>query len=206
MSPTSLVYPEFPFIFNSFNPPTLEDITGIFKAIASRAASPKLSFSEGSKKRSEEHKISSTSFVFPRKITLFFKSFFLKKSLAFFLSGPSPTIISLEFIFFEILLKIFRTSIILFNGPKLLICTIIFSSPCAIMFLSQRRCFFPYFSMSTKFGITSISLFIPKNSLVSSLKLLDTHVTKSDLLMLKVLQAYKKDGYQLKLYQSHEEW
>ena len=37
-----------------------------------------------------------------------------------------------------------------------------------------------------KFGITSISRLIPKNSRVSSLKLLDTHVTISDLLILKV--------------------
>ena len=53
-------------------------MTGTFNAIASKAARPKLSFSEGRRKRSDEHRISSTSFVFPKKITLFFKLFFLK--------------------------------------------------------------------------------------------------------------------------------
>jgi len=44
MSPTSLVKPELPLIFNSFNPPILVEITGTFREIESRTAKKKLSF------------------------------------------------------------------------------------------------------------------------------------------------------------------
>jgi hypothetical protein len=47
-------------MFKSFKPPAFDDITGTLSAIASRAASPKLSFSDGNKNKSDEHKISST--------------------------------------------------------------------------------------------------------------------------------------------------
>ena len=49
----SLKYPEIPSKLTSGKPPELLEITGTLKAIASKAASPKLSVSEGSKNKSE---------------------------------------------------------------------------------------------------------------------------------------------------------
>ena len=56
-SPTSLKYPETPSSFTSGIPPELLEITGTLNAIASNAANPKLSVSEGNKNKSEYFKI-----------------------------------------------------------------------------------------------------------------------------------------------------
>ena len=61
---------EKPSKFTSGSPPELLEITGTPKAIASSAAKPKLSVSEGNKNKSEKHKILSISLLFPKKITL----------------------------------------------------------------------------------------------------------------------------------------
>ena len=57
ISPTLLKNPETPCLFTSGIPPALLEITGTPQAIASKAANPKLSVSEGSKNKSLKHKI-----------------------------------------------------------------------------------------------------------------------------------------------------
>jgi len=56
-----------PFIFTSGNPPTSEDTTGTWQAIASNADKPKLSDAEGIKKRSETLNKSSIASCLPKK-------------------------------------------------------------------------------------------------------------------------------------------
>ncbi|MNT83919.1 hypothetical protein D3C72_2238590 [compost metagenome] len=68
--PTLLKYPETPSKLTSGSPPELLEITGTPQAIASKAAKPKLSVSDGSKNKSVKHKILSISLLFPKKITL----------------------------------------------------------------------------------------------------------------------------------------
>ena len=53
ISPTLLRYPDIPSKFTSGKPPELLDITGTLQAIASSAAKPKLSVSDGNKNKSE---------------------------------------------------------------------------------------------------------------------------------------------------------
>ncbi len=96
MLPTLLKYPVTPSTFTSGIPPALLDITGTRFTIASSAASPKLSASEGSKKRSEKQSILSISLLLPKNRTFSSIPNSLTKASAASRSGPSPTISSLE--------------------------------------------------------------------------------------------------------------
>ena len=93
-------------MLTSGRPPASLEIIGTPLAIASRAARPKLSFSEGNRKRSEKHNILSTSLLFPRNTTLSAIPRDSARASAGSFSGPSPTISNLEGIWFCTKLKI----------------------------------------------------------------------------------------------------
>lgn len=88
-------------MLTSGKPPVLLEITGTPQAIASKAARPKLSFSEGRMNKSEKQRILSTSLLFPKNKTLSSIPFVTHKRSQSSRSGPSPTIISFALIFSE---------------------------------------------------------------------------------------------------------
>ena len=92
MLPTLERKPVTPSTFTSGIPPALLDTTGTLLTIASNAARPKLSASDGSKNKSEKHKILSTSLLFPKKRTFSCSPNFFTSCSAGARSGPSPTI------------------------------------------------------------------------------------------------------------------
>ena len=95
-SPTGEVKPVTPLILISFNPPASELMTTVLAAMASSAASPKLSYSEGNKNTSLTAKISSICSCLPKKRTSASSPYCLVRSSARGRSGPSPTINNLE--------------------------------------------------------------------------------------------------------------
>ena len=87
-------------MFTSGIPPAFELITGVDAAIASNAASPKLSCSEGRRKTSDSSKILYKSFTFPiNRILSISSGFSSKNSVITSISGPSPIMINLDLIF-----------------------------------------------------------------------------------------------------------
>ena len=128
ISPTSFKNPVTPSIFNSGIPPALEEMTGNLQAMASNAANPKLSVSEGNKNKSETESISSTASNLPKNLTLSFKFNSRTNCSTSLLSGPSPANNNFAGICSTILANIFTTSGTLFTFLKLEVCTIIFSS------------------------------------------------------------------------------
>ncbi len=94
VSPTGARYPVVPCTFTSGNPHASDEITGTPDAIASSAASQKLSCAEGRRKRSAEARISSTFFIFHRNCTLSCIPSSLESISNAGRSGPSPTMSS----------------------------------------------------------------------------------------------------------------
>ena len=97
-------------MFNSGIPPVLLDITGIFIAIASNAANPKDSVSDGNKNTSPTANISFGFAILPTEIISLHVSNSLHSLSIASLSGPSPTKISLHGIFFLTISNILNTS------------------------------------------------------------------------------------------------
>ena len=107
-------------MFTSGIPPALLEITGVSAAIASNAAKPKLSCSEGNKNTSANFRIWYKLSTFPSSLILLMRcGFSLINSLMTSTSGPSPKINNLDFTDFSTLLKISKTSLILFTGRRL---------------------------------------------------------------------------------------
>ena len=78
----------------------LDEITGTPLIIASKAANPKLSLSEGNRNKSEKQRILLISLLSPKNKTRLEMPNSFTKSLAEETSGPSPTMMSFAFISF----------------------------------------------------------------------------------------------------------
>ena len=163
-SPTLLKKPVTPCTFSSGKPPVFDEITGTSQAMASRAAKPKLSFSEGIKNKSATDKTSSIASSFPTKRTSS-PRFISRLSCSIGpRSGPSPTSNSLLGICVFSFAKTLIISSIRFTFRKLDVCTKSFSSFGQMMRLKCSLGCFLKRSKSTKFGITSISFLISNAS------------------------------------------
>ncbi len=109
-SPTSAIKPVFPWMLISVKPPAFVETTGTPEAMASRAANPKLSYSEVSRKRSPMASISSICSCLPTNCILSHIFNLRDNSSAVCLSGPSPTNNNLAGICFCTSLNICTTS------------------------------------------------------------------------------------------------
>ncbi len=169
--------------FTSGIPPVLELTTGTCAAIASKAARPKLSFSEGRRNKSQALRSFSGFVMLHRKCMCSTRSISFAIFSKVLCSGPSPTSMSFAGIFFCTMANILMISSILFTSLKLDVCTKIRSPLGAYFCLISAHSGTLYSSRLTKFGMTCMSLVVSKYLYVSCLRLSDTAVMAVDWLI-----------------------